>query len=61
VTPADQKTAREMLAELCEVEEGLTDWEVRFVDDLSKRAELSTFRFTPRQFQTLVKIHSERA
>ena len=32
---------RELIEELCEIEEGLTGWEVEFVESVSRRYSLS--------------------
>lgn len=38
---AEDLTDAELMADLCEIEEGLSEWEVEFVDDVSKRLERS--------------------
>ena len=47
-----QKSAREFLAELLELDEGLTPWEVDFVESVSHWEN----DFTPKQIATINKI-----
>jgi len=32
-------TDRELMESLCEIDSGLTDWEVEFIEDVTKRVE----------------------
>ena len=48
-----QKSAREFLAELLEIDEGLTSWEVDFIESLSNWEN----DFTPKQIATINKIY----
>lgn len=56
----DQTTCFEMLSELLDVEDGLSDWELRFVDDLSRKSRHPTFTFTPSQAEKLEEIYRDR-
>jgi len=47
-----------MLRELCEIDQGLTDWEVGFIDSLTDWIKLGR-QLTPRQAQTLERIHDK--
>lgn len=46
-----------MLDDLLAAEEGLTDWEVRFIESLDKQRD---FPFSDKQIATLKKICDER-
>jgi len=48
---------REMLDELCELESGLSSWEMNFVDGLAKRNRLV---LTPREEAKLREIAEDR-
>tara|TARA_R100001143_G_scaffold35943_1_gene33526 strand:- start:3480 stop:3656 length:177 start_codon:yes stop_codon:yes gene_type:complete len=48
---------REMLDELCELESGLSTWEMNFVDGLAKRNRLV---LTPREEAKLREIAEDR-
>lgn len=56
VTKGYQSRLRAMIDELCELEEGLTPWEVEFVDGAAR----SRFRYTRSQALTIEKIHRRR-
>lgn len=47
--------AKSMVRELLDLESGLTDWEVNFLDDIAGRES-----FTPKQSQTIERIWEER-
>lgn len=48
-----QQALREMVSELCEVEEGLSNWEVDFVDSVSEWSG----DYTEKQSATIVKLY----
>ena len=50
--------ALDMLDELLDLESGLTDWELKFIEDLSKKREYN--RFTLRQVQMIEQIWQKR-
>lgn len=52
-------TPRSMLDDLLDLEEGLTDWEVRFIDAMDKRSDRGE-PFTASQLSRLTEIHNER-
>ena len=55
-TPLDKdKELRELLEELCQVDEGLTSWECDFVDSVSSWEGL----LTTKQGETIEKIHKK--
>jgi len=58
LTPAQQRQeeAKEQLADLLDLTEGLSNWEVDFIESLSHW----TGGFTPKQRQVLAKIHDEQ-
>lgn len=57
--PSD-KQLREMLDDLCNVDEGLSDWAVDFIDDLSRRAEDNPrMIFTDRQAAKIEELWKE--
>lgn len=56
----DQPTCFAMLAELLDVEDGLSEWELKFVDDLSRKSRHPGFVFTPAQAEKLEEIHRDR-
>ena len=56
-TLEETAAAREMLDDLLALSEGLTDWEVSFVEDLSHWDG----RFTQRQIETITKLYTELA
>ena len=53
---ADQPELKRMVKELCDLEDGLTPWEVEFVERVSRW----TGDFTDRQAHTIEKIWNER-
>lgn len=57
IEPNDQDDAREMLQDLLDLEEGLSDWEVNFIDSLDNWKG----KFTPKQIEILEKIWKEKA
>lgn len=54
--------AIELLKELAELEDGLTDWEVKFVDGLARQLEAlgPDFRLTETQILKIEQIHAAR-
>lgn len=46
------------MEELCAVEEGLTEWEVKFVDDVAKAREQYGY-LTPAQRNKALEIYDE--
>lgn len=56
----DQATYFEMLAELLDLEDGLSEWELKFVDDLSRKSRHPGFVFTPLQAEKLAEIYKDR-
>lgn len=48
-----QDEAREYVTQLLDVEDGLTDWEVEFVDKISNWGR----DYTDRQLQTIADLH----
>ena len=52
VLPDETKCVRKMLDELLELESGLSDWEVNFIDSVCNW----TGNFTQKQSETIVKI-----
>ena len=51
-----QITTRDRLQELLEIDEGLTQWEVDFIENLSNWAS----DFTPKQIAMIDKIYERR-
>ena len=49
-----------MLDEILEVDEGLTDWELKFVDDMDKKRLDDEWSPSPGQLGKLEQIHRER-
>lgn len=57
--PSDTEL-KSMLDDLCNVEEGLSDWAVNFVDDLSRRVEANPrMVFTDRQAEKIEELWKE--
>ena len=56
MTKEDMENYRGMLQELLDLDSGLTDWEVNFLDDLHEW----TGDFTPKQAETLQRIYDRR-
>lgn len=54
MTPEEQ----DLLSELLDIDEGLTPWEVDFIEDLSNQRD--TIVLSPVQRQKLEQIHKER-
>jgi len=56
------QSAIEMLKELIDLEDGLTDWEVKFVDGLARKLEAMgpDFRMTDVQIAKVGQIHTDR-
>ncbi len=56
---------QEMLAALCLIEDGLSDWEADFVDDMTKKfekisgADRAERHFTEKQLQKIVELYDE--
>lgn len=48
---------QEMIQALCDLEEGLSDWEVNFVEDMSKKP--SGYYFTAKQTAAIKKLYEE--
>ena len=46
------------LRELCEIEEGMNDWEVNFVDDVARRVEAG-YELTPKQIVKIQEMHDQ--
>jgi len=49
--------AADLVADLCELEEGLTEWEVEFIDALARR---DPFKLTQKELLKLMEIAAER-
>lgn len=47
---------RQMVEELCDIDEGLTPWEVNFIDDMSRWEG----RYTENQADVIRRIHLAR-
>lgn len=63
--PTTNAQVHAMLDALLELESGLTDWEVEFVDSVDKQRRhwsgtQSSFVFSPKQAVTVEKIHRQR-
>lgn len=52
----EQLALRQMVDELCEIDEGLTGWEVTFVDDMSKLQG----QYNDDQAEKIRQIHRDR-
>lgn len=52
--------ARRMVYELLDLEEGLTEREVKFIEDISKRLDDSVYRLTGTQLLKLDQIYEQR-
>ena len=50
----DQNELRKMLKDLLNVESGLSDWEVNFIDSLSKRAVY--LNFSPKESAIIERL-----
>ena len=48
-------TLKQMVVELCEIEDSLSGWEVDFVEAMSHRPE--TYRFTPKEAAKIEELH----
>ena len=57
------KDQRQMLNDLLDVEDGLTAWEVNFVDDIDTRDREAdgSYRLTQRQERTLTRLWETKA
>lgn len=53
----NQDETKRMVDELCALEEGLTDWEVNFVDSLAKR---DPFQCSPKEAEKVQQIANDR-
>lgn len=49
-----------MLDDIDENGEGLTDWEVEFIDSMLKESDKSIPVFSKKQKETIIKIHQRR-
>jgi hypothetical protein len=52
----EQQKAKDHLRDLLELEDGLTDWEVNFIDDMSRWEG----DFTEKQIAMIYKIYERR-
>lgn len=55
-----QWTDKELIQALCEINEGLNDWELGFVDDIAQRALVKKEALTPRMRKKAEQILSEK-
>lgn len=53
-------TDDEITKRLCDVEEGLSEWETEFVDSVRRRVLVSKQRLTPRQREVCERIAEEK-
>lgn len=51
-----QQRCRELVDELCDVDEGLTPWEVNFIDDMSHKDE--RYVFSDKQMEHVERIYN---
>jgi hypothetical protein len=51
-------TIEEMYAEICQLESGLNDWELTFIQDVGKRVDQG--KLSERQRDTIEKIYYEK-
>lgn len=56
-TPYDK--AKEQVEALCELEDGLSDWEMKFVDDIANRIK-SNQPLSQKQMDKIDSIHSDK-
>ena len=51
------KQDRELVDALCDIERGLTDWEVEFVEGIARQVHDEKRALTPKQLEVALKIH----
>lgn len=51
------KQDRELMHDLCEIEEGLTDWEVEFIESVAAQVFDLEQSLTPDQLETALELH----
>jgi hypothetical protein len=50
---------RELIDALCEIDHGLTEWEVEFVEDMARQVHDQKRGLTPGQLAKALEIHDE--
>lgn len=53
-------TDEDLVRELCDIESGLSDWEVEFVENVARRVLDEHLSLSPRQRETAEKIKEKR-
>lgn len=54
------KEDRDLVAALCEIDHGLTDWEVNFVEDIARQVLDRKQGLTPKQLQIALRIQEKK-
>lgn len=58
--PSDEQELKEMITALIGIEEGLNDWEVDFVEDVSHRFDKrGNLQLTPKQAEKVRELHGK--
>lgn len=53
------KQDKELMDQLCEIERGLRDWEVKFVEDVAHQVHDRGTPLTPEQLKSALEIHDK--